>query len=99
MAALRAPLTGIIRVTDIFGTRRALDDGSSYSHGGIDLALRGQSVNQAPILAPANGTVARVRLDSQGGPYGNALAVLDTEGRLWRFMHMAAAPTVAQALR
>ena len=42
MAALRAPLTGIIRVTDIFGTRRDLDDGSSYSHGGIDLALRGQ---------------------------------------------------------
>ena len=94
MAALRAPLRGIIRVTDAFGTRRALDDGSSYRHGGIDLALRGVSVNRAPILAPANGTVAAVRLDSQGGPYGNAVALLDTEGRLWRFLHMAAAPSV-----
>ena len=95
MAALRAPLRGIIRVTDVFGARRALDDGSSYRHGGIDLALRGVSVSRAPILAPANGTVAAVRLDSQGGPYGNAVALLDTEGRLWRFLHMAAAPSVS----
>ena len=95
MAALRAPLRGIIRVTDIFGVLRTRDDGSTYRHGGIDLALRGPSVNRAPILAPADGTVAAVWLESQGGYPGNAVALLDTEERLWRFLHMVQAPSVS----
>ena len=93
------PLDGVIRVTSVFG----LDRGS-YRHGGIDLALRRASVHRRPVKAPAAGTIAavwttdrpstRAPATRDGFPYGNAVALRDDAGVLWRLLHFDEPPTV-----
>ena len=93
------PLDGVIRVTSVFG----LDRGS-YRHGGIDLALQRESVYRRPVKAPAAGTIAaiwttdrpstRAPLVRDGFPYGNAVALRDDAGVLWRLLHFDEPPTV-----
>ena len=93
------PLDGTIRVTSVFG----LDRGS-YRHGGLDLALQQESVYRRPVKAPAAGTIAavwttdrpstRAPLVRDGFPYGNAVALRDDAGVLWRLLHFDEPPTV-----
>ena len=93
------PLDGVIRVTSVFG----LDRGS-YRHGGIDLALQRESVHRRPVKAPAAGTIAavwttdrpsaRARSVRDGFPYGNAVALRDDVGVLWRLLHFDDPPNV-----
>lgn len=93
------PLDGVIRVTSVFG----LDRGS-YRHGGLDLALQQESVYRRPVKAPAAGTIAavwttdrpsaRAPLVRDGFPYGNAVALRDDAGVLWRLLHFDEVPTV-----
>ena len=94
------PLDGTIRVTSVFGADRG-----SYRHGGLDLALRSGSVHRRPVKAPCVGDVAAVWTTDQpstrdptvrdGFPYGNAAALRDGEGVLWRFLHFDEAPELA----
>lgn len=93
------PLDGVIRVTSVFG----LDRGS-YRHGGIDLALQRESVYRRPVKAPAAGTIEAVWTTDRpstrepsvrdGFPYGNAVALRDDAGVLWRLLHFDEPPTV-----
>ena len=93
------PLDGTLRVTSAFGVDRG-----SYRHGGLDLALGGASVYRKPVKAPAAGRVAAVWTTGQpstrdpavrdGYPYGNAAALLDAAGVLWRFLHFDQPPAV-----
>lgn len=93
------PLDGVIRVTSVFG----LDRGS-YRHGGLDLALQHESVYRRPVKAPAAGTVlavwttdrpsTRAPLVRDGFPFGNAVALRDDAGVLWRLLHFDEPPTV-----
>ena len=93
------PLDGTIRVTSVFG----LDRGG-YRHGGLDLALRQESVYRRPVRAPAAGTVLALwttdRPSTQdptvrnGFPYGNAVALRDDAGVLWRLLHFDEPPAV-----
>ena len=93
------PLDGTVRVTAVFGVDRG-----SYRHGGIDLALLRGSVHRQPVKAPAAGTIAAVwttdRPSTQaptvrdGFPYGNAVALRDDAGVLWRLLHFDEPPTV-----
>ncbi len=93
------PLDGVIRVTSVFG----LDRGS-YRHGGIDLALQRESVYRRPVKAPAAGTILAVWTTDRpstrnptvrdGFPYGNAVALRDDAGVLWRLLHFDEPPTV-----
>ena len=93
------PLDGVIRVTSVFG----LDRGS-YRHGGIDLALQHESVYRRPVKAPAAGTILAVWTTDRpstrdatardGFPYGNAVALRDDAGVLWRLLHFDEPPTV-----
>jgi soluble lytic murein transglycosylase-like protein len=93
------PLDGVIRVTSVFG----LDRGS-YRHGGLDLALQRESVYRRPVKAPAAGTIAavwttdrpstRAPLVRDGFPYGNAVALRDDAGVLWRLLHFDEPPAV-----
>lgn len=93
------PLDGVIRVTSVFG----LDRGS-YRHGGLDLALQQESVYRRPVKAPAAGTVlaawttdrpsTRDSTVRDGFPYGNAVALRDDAGVLWRLLHFDEPPTV-----
>ena len=94
------PLDGVIRVTSVFG-----DDRGSYRHGGLDLALMAGSVYRRPVKAPAAGAVVAVWNTDQrstrdayvrdGFPYGNAVALRDMEGVLWRFLHFDESPSLA----
>lgn len=98
--ALVPPLDGTIRVTDVFDTDRG-----RYRHGGLDIALAYRSVYRQPVKAPAAGTITAVwttdhpstRDPSQrdGWPYGNAVAMQDTSGVLWRFLHFDETPAPA----
>ena len=91
------PLDGTIRVTSVFGADRG-----SYRHGGLDLAVAVGSVYRRPVKAPAAGVVAAVWTTERpstrdptvrdGFPYGNAVALRDTEGVLWRFLHFDEPP-------
>ena len=93
------PLDGTIRVTSVFD----LDRGS-YRHGGLDVALQRTSVHRRPVKAPAPGTIAAVwttdrpssRAPSMrdGFPYGNAVALRDDAGVLWRLLHFDEPPIV-----
>jgi len=93
------PLDGVIRVTSAFG----LDRGR-YRHGGIDLALQRESVYRRPVKAPAAGTVLAVWTTDRpstrtptvrdGFPFGNAVALRDDAGVLWRLLHFDEPPTV-----
>ena len=93
------PLDGTVRVTAVFGVDRG-----SYRHGGIDLALLRVSVHRQPVKAPAAGTIAAVwttdRPSTQaptvrdGFPYGNAVALRDDAGVLWRLLHFDEPPTL-----
>ncbi len=98
--ALAPPLDGTVRVTSGFGADRG-----SYRHGGLDLALAVGSVYRRPVKAPGAGEVVAVwttervsRRDPgvrDGFPYGNAVALRDAEGVLWRFLHFDEAPKLA----
>ena len=93
------PLDGIIRVTSLFGADRG-----SYRHGGLDLGLVAGSVYRRPVKAPGAAEVAAVWTTDRpstrdptardGFPYGNAAALLDTEGVLWRFLHFDEPPNL-----
>lgn len=95
--ALTPPLDGTIRVTSGFGVDRG-----SYRHGGLDLALAAGSVYRRPVRAPAGGVVAAVWTTERastrdaavrdGFPYGNAVALRDGEGVLWRYLHFDEPP-------
>ena len=92
------PLDGIIRVTSVFGADRG-----SYRHGGLDLGLVAGSVYRRPVKAPGAGEVAAVWTTDRpstrdptardGFPYGNAAALRDAEGVLWRFLHFDEPPS------
>ncbi len=88
--SLVVPLDGVLRVTSRFGVGRG-----SYRHGGIDLARSDGSVYRCPVKAPAAGRIAAVWTVDQprgGFPYGNAAALLDQDGVVWRFMHFDQPP-------
>ncbi len=98
--ALASPLDGTIRVTSVFGVDRG-----SYRHGGLDLAVAVGSVYRRPVRAPGAGVVAAVWSTERpstrdpgvrdGFPYGNAVALRDAEGVLWRFLHFDEPPSLA----
>ena len=93
-------LDGTIRVTSAFGVDRG-----SYRHGGLDLALLAGSVYRRPVKAPTAGEVVAVWTTDRpstrdptvrdGFPYGNAVALRDTEGVLWRFLHFDEPPSLS----
>ena len=93
------PLDGTIRVTSAFGVDRG-----SYRHGGLDLALQHMSVHRQPVKSPAAGTIeavwttdrpsTRAPLVRDGFPYGNAVAMRDDAGVLWRLLHFDEPPTL-----
>ena len=94
------PLDGTIRVTSAFGADRG-----SYRHGGLDLALTVESVYRRPVKAPTAAEVVAVWTTDRpstrdptvrdGFPYGNAVALRDAEGVLWRFLHFDEPPGLA----
>ncbi len=100
--ALVPPFDGIIRVTAPFGEeRQSTQHGTLYRHRGVDYALQDEDVNRAPVRAPDSGSVLATWTTSQpnnGYPFGNALAMRDDVGRLWRFLHLAEQPTVTGAV-
>ena len=103
--ALLPPLSGVIRVTSAYGENRPLPPNP---HRGIDLGLQAISVYRQPVYAPAAGRIAAIWTTSKesqrspgdfdGWPYGNAVAMHDESGTLWRFLHFDEPPpsTVGQ---
>lgn len=98
--ALVPPLDGPMRVTGPFGEDRA-----TYVHGGLDVSLVGKPVYREPVLAPTAGEVVAVwsvdqpsrwnRQVFDGFPYGNAVAMRDAHGVVWRFLHFDERPGLA----
>ena len=94
------PLDGTIRVTSAFGADRG-----ATGMGGWTWRCRLGRCFGGPVKAPGAGEVVAVWMTDRpstrdpavrdGFPYGNAVALRDGEGVLWRFLHFDEPPTLA----
>lgn len=77
----RAPLPGKLVLTGSFGEHR-----NSHLHAGLDFSTGGQIGR--PVLAPASGSIERVR--ASGAGYGRSVYLQATDGRLLVLAHLDA---------